>query len=149
MVGRLMAAAEAGDLEQILECLAAGVPIEATDSRRNTALHVAAGNGRWEVLEYLVCAGANVNARNRYGATPLHSAAYSDTSGTCTAALLNAGARINVVDADGWTPLHAAAAFTNSTSMQLLQSAGADPEARNSYGFKPLDLAFFRRLLED
>ncbi|GLH15750.1 Protein of unknown function [Gryllus bimaculatus] len=43
---RLVAAAERGDLKQVQSCLADGVNIDAKDSRGNTALHCAAGNGR-------------------------------------------------------------------------------------------------------
>ncbi|KAK7793780.1 hypothetical protein R5R35_013035 [Gryllus longicercus] len=96
---------------------------------------------RLEVLEYLVGAGANIEARNLQGATPLHSAASSDKSGSSTALLLYAGARFDVVDVEGWTPLHTAAAFANTVAMQHLLNAGADLHVRDVNGFTPADLA--------
>ena len=41
----------------------------------DTALHVAAAAYRTEIVQELVLKGANVRARNRRGAQPLHSAA--------------------------------------------------------------------------
>jgi len=55
-------------------------------------------------LRLLLEAGADVNARNCYGSTPLHSAAVSSMQ-QAAAALLAAGADLDAVNSGGWTPL--------------------------------------------
>lgn len=42
---------------------------------RGTAIHVAACNDKVEAIDVLVDAGADLEARNRTGGTPLHHAA--------------------------------------------------------------------------
>eukprot|EP00127_Corallochytrium_limacisporum_P001073 Clim_evm11s37 gene=Clim_evmTU11s37 len=44
------------------------------DYDRRTPLHLAAAEGRMRVVEFLVAAGANVNATDRWGGTPLEDA---------------------------------------------------------------------------
>lgn len=51
-----------------------GVPINATDSYGNTALHLAAGAGKLELVSYLIAQGAEINAVNLFGDSPLESA---------------------------------------------------------------------------
>lgn len=52
--------------------------------------------------------GADVNAADSCGWTPLHSAAYWGKEGSC-GALLSMGAQVSPVDIEGDTPLHNAA----------------------------------------
>ena len=62
-----------------------------------------------EVSDVIRClqAGANLEARNEYGSTPLHGA----KTGEAVTALLEAGADLMARDNDGSTPLHEAARF--------------------------------------
>ena len=55
-----------------------------------------------------LAAGADVNARERGGHTPLHLAACCNDNPAVIAALLEAGAEVNARDEDGDTPLHLA-----------------------------------------
>eukprot|EP00050_Salpingoeca_kvevrii_P001010 m.160529 g.160529 ORF g.160529 m.160529 type:complete len:943 (-) comp10275_c0_seq9:1724-4552(-) len=65
------------DCARVEEFLRAGVDINADDggSARNSALHWAASFADARLAELLCTHGANVNARNKDGATPLHDAA--------------------------------------------------------------------------
>ena len=72
--GRLVAAAREGDAALVRELLAEGVPADA-ESGGYVALHRAAANGSVAVLEVLLAAGANVEAVERVGSTPLSRAA--------------------------------------------------------------------------
>jgi ankyrin repeat protein len=52
----------------------------------------------------LIASGADVQARNCYGSTPLHTAAVSAMR-TAAKLLLAAGADVNAANNGGWTPL--------------------------------------------
>jgi hypothetical protein len=66
----LSRAAADGDLRTVRAFLDAGVPANAQGTN-GTALHAAAMQGQVEVLEYLISRGADVNAVNAYGNSPL------------------------------------------------------------------------------
>ncbi|MCY3823422.1 MAG: ankyrin repeat domain-containing protein [Nitrospinae bacterium] len=85
--------------------------------------------------------GADPNARNTDGVTPLHEAALSATLGVVSA-LVQAGACPNAEDKNGWTPLYVAARF--STTIRVVTSllqAGADPRAQDKNDWTPLHRA--------
>jgi Ankyrin repeats (3 copies) len=83
----------------------------------DTALHVAAAAYCTEVVQKLIAMGADVRARNRRGAEPLHYAADGvpgsrawnpDAQAASIACLIAAGADPNAVDKSGVAPLHRA-----------------------------------------
>ena len=84
----------------------------------------------------LLAAGADPNARNNNGETPLHRA---DSANDVTP-LLAAGANLNARDNVGETPLHEATAERSRSAdvAAALLAAGADPNARDNYGHMPL-----------
>ena len=66
---RLMYLANEGDLEGIREVLDSGTNVNFKDIDRRTALHVAACQGRPDVVELLLKRGAEVNLEDRWGST--------------------------------------------------------------------------------
>ena len=65
-------AARTGNVEAVKQHLAAGADVDATvEEDRTTPLHGAALNGHKEVAELLIAKGANVNAKDGFGRTPL------------------------------------------------------------------------------
>jgi hypothetical protein len=116
----------------------------------DTALHVAAAAHRPETVRLLLAAGADVRARNRRGAQPMHYAAdggpgspYWDpgAQAATVACLVEAGADPNGVDKGGVTPLHRAVRNRCAAAVQALLDGGADPLRPNGSGSTPMQLA--------
>ena len=78
----LMVAAQAGNIELTRLILSKNPDLEAVDSYRRTALLLTAReSGNTEVAALLIDAGANMNARDRFGGTPLGLAAWRGFAG--------------------------------------------------------------------
>jgi len=75
--------------------------------RRSTALHQAASSGQAEISAFLIQAGSDVNARDRYAETPLYHAALSGHVETA-AVLLAHGVQVEPFNHQGETPLYRA-----------------------------------------
>ncbi len=96
----------------------------------------------YEVAEYLVKAGASVNAhsQNELKVTPLQSAVAARHS-KIVELLLEHGADPNVRQAGGFTPLHAAAQNGDADIIRILLFGGAVLNSKNDEGKTPFDLA--------
>ena len=84
-------------------------------------------------------AGADPEARDKDGSTPLHWAASEGHAGAI-AALLEAGADPDAQVLGGWTPLHVAAGEDRAGAITALLEGGADPSARKENGDTPFDV---------
>ena len=103
-----------------------------------------------ELAESLVAKGADVRARNRRGAEPLHYAADGGPDAEqwdpaaqrdVIAYLIEAGADPNALDKSGVAPLHRAVRNRCSAAVSALIDNGADPLLMNKNGSTPLHLA--------
>lgn len=116
-----------------------------------TALAVAASAGRTEICEALMDAGADVNAQNAYGQTPLVAGlAHGDIS--CALMLIEHGADVNSRGGLGETPLMFLMPFDTDNDpaahrvLEALLSRGADISAKDDKGQTAEDLALqYRR----
>ena len=92
-----------------------------------------------KVLE-LIEKGADIEARNKGGWTPLHIACSYGKTETALM-LIEKGADIGARNNGGSTPLHYACAYGKTETALILIEKGADIEARNNGGETPLDWA--------
>jgi ankyrin repeat protein len=140
-----------GDVSAIRFLLANGESLASLAGELTSA----AFHGHWQLCQFLIENGANVNqAEDETGETPLHSALCRSSAShdRVVRVLLANGADPNSktkVGAEtggfmrdartkGETPLHRAAAFASGETVQLLLDAGALKDARDSNGDTPL-----------
>jgi len=84
---------------------------------------------------------ADVNAKDEFGYTPLHHAAWNAHT-EIAGLLITTDADVNAKGDKGSTPLHGAA---NKEVVELLIANGADVNAKDFEGRIPLDKAFERK----
>ena len=116
----------------------------------DTALHAAAFSYDPGMARELVTRGADIRARNRRGAEPLHAAVLGVPGSVhwnprqqraVILYLIEAGADPNATAAGGVTPLHRAVRNRCSAAVEALLSAGADPDLENERGSTASELA--------
>eukprot|EP00752_Nemacystus_decipiens_P005399 g4895.t1 len=108
-----------------------------TDGEGQTAMHRAASNVNKNgagVVRALAKFGANVDARDYLGRTPLYLAASLDGQLDIVTTLLELRASIHIADNGKRTPLWAAAKNGNLACSSLLVARGADMTLRDSQG---------------
>lgn len=139
--GEIHDAAAAGDLDRVTALLAADATLlESKDNRGMTPLARACFGGppsfneQLEVALFLIDQGANVNAKENSGYTPLHRVIYSRGKNLALIRrLLEAGADVNASGSNGRTPLNSAAQSDNLDVARVLIAHGADLNAGNDY----------------
>ena len=105
-------------------------------------LFEAARTGDVTVVQTRLTEGAQPNARDGFGQTPLMYAAGGSGSLATMSALVTAGADLDAQTEAGWTALmYAARDATTPEPVLWLLNAGADPTLRNSEGQSALELA--------
>ena len=105
------------------------------------AIHLAAANGKNEVIEILLDVDAsNINDVDNKGNTPLHWASMKDRADTVSLLIEN-GADIEAKDVDNWTALHYAAAFASLQTVEALVDNGADKNSLTKDGNIPVNYA--------
>ena len=70
----LISSAANGSLDHVISLIKKGVDVNSTDYGNRTALHLAVGEKRYKVIEYLLRKGAQVDIKDRNGISPLDSA---------------------------------------------------------------------------
>ena len=91
-------------------------------------IHVAAAMAEDRAeIDRLVAQGADPNARDAGGCTPLHYAAWNNSAAEVARALFDTGADPEACDGHGRKPLDYAITATNTAFIEAALDAGADP----------------------
>ena len=133
----LMSAVRGGHLSIVEKLLEVGVSVHPA-VHNTTALHSAISFGHGAIVSALLLRGADKDALNSTGETPLMWAVGRGHV-AIVVKLLEAGANFNVHAADdGSTALHLAAYFGHDGIVSALLLSGADKDALTSVGETPL-----------
>jgi ankyrin repeat protein len=141
-----------GNVATIKLLLDRGADVKACDSEKCTPLHCVSQRSRQssgreyrgsedaELAVQFIAAGARVDARNKYGDTPLCTACFNDVIEVAQV-LLDHGADVNAKGDAGNTPLHKAVLMNHTRIASLLLSHGAKVNLKDSCGSTPLGVA--------
>ncbi len=94
---------------------------------------------RAPIVTLLIESGADLNATDDMGNTPLHMAAFGETE--IVKLLLEQGADVNAVNDAGETPLHKAVQYPEYEIVRELLRHGADKNRHNAQGLTPMQIA--------
>ena len=123
----------------LLTTIAAVVLLGCGESAPDISIHEAAFDGNIEAVKQHLADGADVNAKNKVGQTPLHLAVANDHK-EIIELLIAKDADLNAKDVWEGTPLYEAASKAHTEIAELLIANGADVNA-NIYGWTPLHSA--------
>lgn len=130
----LVKAAMEDDLEAVQTILLSRSDVDKRDPTINSsALERAVLNGNRDMVQVLLWAKADVNARGNNGKTPLMMIG-EDTDTEIIWDLINNGAKVNLRDNDGDTALISAAQENNVEALKVLLDAGAKVNETNNEG---------------
>lgn len=136
----MMAAAATGCSKCVIRLLEANAPLDYDNSLNPILFYALKGEMRNEGIEALINAGADVNASNSSGMTPLMYALQLSLESGFIDSLIKHGADVNKSDNDGHTPLMVMGLYDPKTSIvRSLLKAGADPSVKDKKGKSALD----------
>ena len=128
----LVDAVKTGDRTAALAMIEQRINVNTPEADVTTALHWAIHRNDMDLVDRLIRAGANVKAKNDFGATPMSEAALLGYAALLDK-LLKAGADVESPNADGQTALMVVARTGNVEAAKVLLSHGANVNAREQW----------------
>jgi ankyrin repeat protein len=142
-------AIESGDLDAVKALVNGGAKADTWidyGEHKITPLMKACWDGEQEIASFLIDNGADVNATDNDGETPIYSAIKRDRP-ELTQLLIEKGAKVNIKDSRQFSPLTIAAAAGSDKIIELLVNAGADLKTE-TYGLTSLMFAISAKKLD-
>ena len=122
--------------------------VNAKDLLQRTPLYLASRHGYGDLVNELINAGADLDAKSSDGWTALHVALFYEHY-NIVKDLIAAEANVNLTqDQSQWTPLHTACFNESIEIVRLLLEAGADVDAKDSDERTPLYYSNDQKIIE-
>lgn len=137
-------AAQAQNVEVVIEMLNAGCDVQAQDADGNTALHWSAWFKLDSVTNKLLERMANPQTGNSSGETPVHWAAKSSNVHALGVITKNDLGLLSQRDCDGFTPFIISAQTDNAPVMEWMYLKGLSIEEQDDYGRTALQWACYK-----
>lgn len=125
----------------------AGADINAVNNYGSTPAHIAAYNGRSDILDILLKKKADINKTDMRDLTPLHSAVliyYGPENSRCVQLLLDAGADINAKSWKKQTPFYLACCNMPKYLVSMMMRYSPELNAADDYGETPFTRLAYR-----
>jgi ankyrin repeat protein len=127
---------------------AQGLDVNAKNSLDWTPLQSAAFHGRFNIVQYLISKGANLNTENKAGKTALNYAVEKAYLEIVKYFIEVQDLDVNTKNSLAWTPLHQAAFNGRLNISRYLVRQGADLESQSNLVDSPLHLAIWNHYSE-
>ncbi|XP_060736585.1 ankyrin repeat and EF-hand domain-containing protein 1 isoform X2 [Tachysurus vachellii] len=128
------------DFESLCLAFSQRLPVDIRDRFYKTPLMAACSSGSYDMAEFLITLGADVNACDQFKWTPLHHACHAGQQ-DIVELLVRHGAVVDAVALNGATPLMKAIESCRLSSVHQLITSNADVKATNHKGQSCLDIA--------
>ena len=120
-----------------------GANINATNGKHETALSVACLKGNEDAIDVILAAGADPNMADADGDSCLSKAVFQECSKEVLQAIVDHGANVNATNSKYETALLVACSKGNEDAIDVLSTAGADPNSVDHDGDTCLHKAVF------
>jgi ankyrin repeat protein len=138
----IVEAAKNGDLQTVRNILQQDPSkLNATDESKYTALHWACMRAHWDVAEYLIEMGADLNVVGGDGGTQINWAVHHDNV-EIVRMMVEKGAKLNIRNKWGMTELHTAIWRGCIHVVEYLLDQGSDPAIKTNEGWTAMHYAF-------
>jgi ankyrin repeat protein len=127
------------NVRRVKDAIAAGADVNYSHDDYS-CLAAAATGGDVEIVKLLLAAGADKDAKDQQGFTPLFFATMGGNT-KCIGVLINAGADKDTMNNQGFTPLLCASQRGDDHCVAMLLAAGANVDAKQQQGYSALIVA--------
>ncbi len=128
--------------DKLAELLDGGADVNIRDEKTGrTLLHLVSTIGDVPMIEFFLKKGADIEAKDKGGITPLAASMFSDNYLNAMEFLIKNKAKVNAIDKSGNPIIHIAATASKVEAMQILLKHGVDINSKDAEGFSTIHKA--------